>query len=264
MALTTANLIAADVQAFQLIDDDGVTQIPPNTQSVTVTNLVSGDSVAVYRRSGSTITKTTFTLNGNHALNIFTITVNESIDSSNPTSGKVRVVDSSGAEFRYRYTSFSGSVFTLASVSDGDVATGGDINTLTDSGATFITDGVEVGDYVYNVTQSEFVRVLAVVSETELTTEDLSTGSWSGDTYDVNSTVVAHQANDNAYVPFIERIADATSESATLVYTSDIDVRVVVRRVAATTILPFSQDATIGSTGLSVATIRTTDTIFTP
>ena len=56
-------------------------------------------------------------------------------------------------------------------------------------------------------------------------------------------------------------VADATSETNQLVQSVNIDVRAVVRKAG--TILPFEQDATVVSTGLSGAAIRTADPIFT-
>jgi hypothetical protein len=43
------NMAAADVKNFQLIDADGTTQSPPNQQSLTISNLISGDRVSVFR-----------------------------------------------------------------------------------------------------------------------------------------------------------------------------------------------------------------------
>ena len=75
---------------------------------------------------------------------------------------------------------------TGTSVSSG-TATGGSTTTLVDSGATFSSDGVAVGDIVLNDTQAEFGYITAV-TETQLTVYAMyngTTGFSSGDTYRV-------------------------------------------------------------------------------
>lgn len=77
-----------------------------------------------------------------------------------------------------------------ALVSSGTVTTDGSF-TLVDSGATFITDGVAVGDCVINDTESAHGFVTSVVSETQLAVFRMTNGSIfqvsnsSGDSYRV-------------------------------------------------------------------------------
>lgn len=110
------NMASSDIQAFQLIDSDGFTRTPPNQQSIIVSNLVAGDRVAVFRTtSGTTINKAMYTAaSGNNSGNN-TFVVNETITADTPTSGSIRIVDtsdtSSTRETRYTYTSWSGSTF---------------------------------------------------------------------------------------------------------------------------------------------------------
>jgi hypothetical protein len=60
----------------------------------------------------------------------------------------------------------------------------------------------------------------------------------------------------------MERIADATSESVTVTYVGDVDIRMSVRRVIADPIKAWEQDTTFLSTGRSVAAVREPDTVF--
>jgi hypothetical protein len=60
-------------------------------------------------------------------------------------------------------------------------ATGGNSTTLVDDAATFVTDGIEVDALIRNLGEDVLVRVIAVVSETELTTEAVV--DWNGDNY---------------------------------------------------------------------------------
>lgn len=111
------NMAAADVQNYQLIDATGTTRTPPNQQAITISNLLSGDRVAVFRTtSGTTINKAMYTAaSGNNSGNS-TFVVNETIPSDTPTSGSIRIVDTSDTsatrEVRYTYTSWSGSTFS--------------------------------------------------------------------------------------------------------------------------------------------------------
>ncbi len=121
---------------------------------------------------------------------IGTITVGSAIDTDTPSTGYVRVVDTSAnTEQRYAYTSWTGSVFTLSGV-----------------------------------------------------------------------TSFAYDGTDTAYVPYIDEQAAATSISKSVIYVSD---RTVMIRVRIKGIIPFETTGTYGSTGLSVAAIRTTDSIVT-
>lgn len=254
------NLNSGDLQAYQLIDDLGVTQIPPNTVSMTVDNLVSGDTVSVYRRTGADVDKTQLTLAAGNNQGDTTVVVDASIPSSNPTdaNSKIRIISSSGVEHRYRYDSFAGSTFTLAPLTTG-TADGGSSNTiLIDAASDFVTDEVEVGDYVRNETDDFVVRVVSVDSATQLTTEN-GGATWNAKVFRINA-LVENYGLDSAYVPYIERIADATSESNTLIHTSDIDIKVDVRNAGV--ILPFTVDTNIVSTGRTTSAIRTADTIF--
>ena len=74
----------------------------------------------------------------------------------------------------------------LVEVSDGGTSDGASSSTtiLHDTTATFLTDGVRIGDFVRNSTLNTFVRVTRVISENELETVELPGGaSWSGADY---------------------------------------------------------------------------------
>lgn len=111
------NMAAADVQNYQLIDATGATRTPPNQQAITISNLLSGDRVAVFRTtSGTTINKSMYTAAAGNNIGGNTFVVNETIPSDTPTSGSIRIVDTSDTsatrEVRYTYTSWSGSTFS--------------------------------------------------------------------------------------------------------------------------------------------------------
>ena len=111
------SMAAADVQNYQLIDATGATRTPPNQQAITITNLLSGDRVAVFRTtSGTTINKAVYTAAAGNTIGNSTFVVNETIPSDTPTSGSIRIVDTSDTsatrEVRYTYTSWSVSTFS--------------------------------------------------------------------------------------------------------------------------------------------------------
>ena len=111
------NMDSADIQNFQLIDSNGVTRTPPNFQSLTVTGIVSGDKIIVLRTTaGTTINKAVFTAAASNDSGNTTFIVNETIPSDTPSSGTIRIVDTSDTsvtrESRYTYTSWSSSTFS--------------------------------------------------------------------------------------------------------------------------------------------------------
>lgn len=257
-------MATGESQKFQTIDDNGNTKLPPNKQDMTVTNLVSGDTVTTLRidSQGGPVTKNQFTSGAGNAQSNTTLVVGAAIGSDNPSTGVVRIVSVSNVEHKYRYASFTASTFTLATGVVGGTSGGGN------SSATRLHDTVgtpfaaaEVGDFVRNITEGKVVRITNKVDSNNVDTEAVT--GWSGDSYDYNVLMETYSSGRNVYVPIIERIADATSETSTIVYPgSDINVRIDVRKAG--TILPFSQDSTFISTGRSIATVRSSDDIFTP
>lgn len=114
------DMAEADIQNFQLIDSDNNTRTPPNKQSITISNLLSGDRISIFRTtSGSTIDKAMYTAASGNDLGDSTFVVSGSIAADTPSSGYIRVVDTSDTtsarETRYQYDSWTGSTFTLHS-----------------------------------------------------------------------------------------------------------------------------------------------------
>ncbi len=112
--LDTASLKTTDLQNYQLIADDGSSQIPPNIVSVAVNSVVSGDRVFVARTSSGLVNTAQYTLaSGNNSGN-GTVVISGSISSDDPPSGWVRIFNTSTKLFDlYPYSSWSGSTFTL-------------------------------------------------------------------------------------------------------------------------------------------------------
>ncbi|KPJ92060.1 MAG: hypothetical protein AMS18_08155 [Gemmatimonas sp. SG8_17] len=269
VCLTTANLAAGDEQAYQLVDDLGVTQQPPNTVSVSVTGTKTGDRVAVFRLQGDglPIDKAEYgaTVQSPGAT---TIVADSSITGDTPTAGYVRVIDddnSNKREARLRYTSYTSATFTLATSVTGSATSGSSGDTLIDTGADFGgADDVRVGDVIRDTTGGGWGYVVSIDSTQQLTTQaaDGETLSWApSDGYDTNVLPFTTTTSDDIYVPFIDavRIADG-DETNQLVWSATIYISVRLRQKG---IKPFIQDTTIPSGGRSVAAIRTTDEVVT-
>jgi hypothetical protein len=109
-------------QTFQLIDDTGTVQSPPNTVFVEVSSVVSGDRVGVFKLDApaGNIEKDTYTVGSATAS---TVVMGASIDSDTPAAGYLRV-EGRGL---FTYTSWSGSTFSGVSPSpSGAGVTNGD------------------------------------------------------------------------------------------------------------------------------------------
>jgi hypothetical protein len=113
------NMHPDDILAYQLIDSNNATRTPPTQATITVTNLIASDRVAVFRTTtGTTINKSMYTAAAGNLLGNGTFVVNEAITNDTPTSGTIRIIDTSdtGAtrEVRYAYDSWDVSTFTLS------------------------------------------------------------------------------------------------------------------------------------------------------
>lgn len=137
--------------------------------------------------------------------------------------------------------------------------------------AVFRLDGVggdiDKTEYTYNLAGSSgntFVVNEAIKTDTpqsgtiRIGADRLVYNSWSVSTFTLAASHTAYSDNAPLYVPLLDIQASSTTAQTTLTYSIDIPVLVVVRRYG---ILPFEVESTVGNVGMSVAAIRTTDTI---
>jgi hypothetical protein len=177
-------VLPAEAQNYQLIDNTGATQIPPNMVGITIGALSVGDTILCGRDNGTDIIQNEYTLNGAHTSGMSTITVTGSIKSDTPSTGVIRV---SGT--RYSYLSWTGSVFTIS-----------------------------------------------------------------------GTLGVGYSNGSSAFVPFIDKVATSTSESASFIFGSGFTARVKVRLGSGVTpIKPFETTFAVGSSGGSANAIRDPD-----
>jgi hypothetical protein len=86
--------------------------------------------------------------------------------------------------------------------------------------------------------------------------------SWSGSTFTLDGVTLSKNYDDTstAYVPFLDEEAIGTEVQKVVLYSVDRTVMIRVRKKG---ILPFETSGTVTTAGLSVAAIRTTDSIVT-
>jgi len=287
------DLFVGDEQAFQLIDDLGATQSPPNTVAITVTNLLAGDSVGVFRRintnAGSDVDRLEYTSTGTQgpatptAAGATTFDCAEAVTNEAPDAGVIQIYDISTktvaaipAEFtplnetiRYRYSSVARAtgIFTLDFVTNSATTPAGSATQLNDSVGTPFTS-VQIGDFVRNISDPSWAIVTQVNTDNQLTHTELQGSgalTWAAtDVYEINMIARPYVVSDEVWVPFILKTADATDAASgasnSIIHTDDIPVRVVVRNAG--DIEPFAVDTLIQNTGMSQAVIRNADTIF--
>ena len=262
-------MASADATNFSLIDSDGVVQDPPASATMTVSSVVTGDRISVFRTTGGDINKDMYQ---SHAANntagdsTFETDGSPALAQDTPAAGILRIEDvSENTGHRIRYASWTGAIFTLLTEVTGTVDTASSTTVLNDSGATFQTNDILAGDIVWNVTDASWAHVKSIESQTQVITTPLQGGgdnTWTmtTDTYSFHTLPVTYTASDTLYVPFIDGTATTTSIEKTFLFASN---RTVIVRVRIKGIKPFETSGTITSAGLTVAAIRTTDDIVT-
>ena len=263
----------SDLNNFQLVDDGGTVRLAPIKVNVTVNKTIEGDRIAVFRLTGSggDIEKNYYTCVGGEAAGGTSLTVNQTIRIDEPgktVGGVLRIVDdSANTEYRIRFASWSGSVFTLDSTTGlTSDATGNTTTHIQDTGA-FAT--AKVGDLIRRTANGAVGYITEVVDDDNVNMTTV-TGFTNTDGYEINTLPIAPEAtNDTLYVPFIDvhettgSIGSEDSETVQVVYDTTVFTRVRARHsTAAPRMIPFEQDSTITSNGMTVSVIRSTDTIF--
>ena len=96
---------AGDSKNYQLISHTGTVETPPNTITVTVSGVVSGDYVLVARDTGTDINTTEYTVSCSSGAGTVSVT---GLKSDTPASGVIRIDGD-----RYTYSSWTGTTITL-------------------------------------------------------------------------------------------------------------------------------------------------------
>lgn len=267
--------LTADLNNFQLVDDNGTVRVAPIKVNVTIGNTRLGDKVAAFRltAAGGDIQKDRYSATVQSA-GATTLVIDTgggiTVDEPGKTSGGViRLVDISATqEYRIRFASWVSSTFTLASSTGLTADAGSNTTTIVDAGV-FAT--AKVGDLIRGVSPAAISYITVVTDANTVTISPAISGFTTGSTYEINTLPVATATDDTVYVPFIDAYEDTGtdgtpgSETVQIVRLADVPVRVRARRSGALSsrIIPFEQDSTIGTNGMSVSVIRSLDTIVT-
>ncbi len=265
---------AADANNFTLFDLGNTLREPPATIAMNFNGVAVGDRLLVAEvvTSGTADIKTD--QNGVGAagasLGATSIPVDSTPPNDTPADETIRCVEADASdEYRFRVASWTGTTVTLDTGAglSGTTTSAGTPTQLIDSGAfaNFGTVGnVNIGDVIRKTASGAWARVLAKVSNDEITTTPLTGAeSWdNGIAWTANTVVVALVDADDVYFPYMDRIAVGTSENISLKYVSDRNVVARDRWAGASPILPFEQTGiAIESGGLTVAANRLPDTI---
>lgn len=271
----------ASVDDLRLTDNAAAAQQGTPSVLVQVTNTRVSDVISVFLEDGSTglPDKAQFGILGIEALGQVTVELDSALPVDTPAVGALFIVDDSfgqaDKEHRYRYVSFSGAVVTLAAEVTGAQTGATDDIALTDStGTPFAT--AERGDIIHNTSTAAIGYIVTVSGDNDVITTLMrdSTGAvipWTNtDTYALNSIANATTGTDTAFIPYLDEIEDVGTDgtpgvvSDTLLFLGNRAVVIRVRNnLAATEIVPFVTTSDILSGGMTVAVIRTEDTVTT-
>jgi hypothetical protein len=276
------NVPTADSNNWETVDLAGTRKAPPTVRSVTFGGLIVNDRAALFEVNTAGGRDVRKDQNGvgpaGASLGATSIPLDSAIalDVTKSTGGWIRVVDTSlaatGVEYRYEYSTWTGSTVTLRPITSGDGTcdASGSATLLVDTGVAtnFGTDGnPKVGMIVRNTTSGGWAIILRKVDNDTLETTTLTSGTWAtGNTYEMNTVAVALVDADTVYFPFIDDTAITTSISKLIKYVEDTPLMARVRfsdpDVGGTRILPFEQlSLTLTDANFSVTAIRTDDTI---
>jgi len=277
------NVPTADANNWETIDLTGAQIIPPTVRTITFAGLVANDRAALLEvdtAGGADVTKNQ---NGvgvaGASIGAATIPLDSTVALDVPTTGWVRVVDTSsttGEEYRFAYSAVAATTVTLdqGAWSTGTTTGSESATVLTDIGA-FTNFGAagqpRIGMHITNTTLSEHAIVLRKINNDSIETSVLSGGgNWhsagTADTWEMNAPVVALVDADTIYFPFIDDVATGTTISKNIKYVGDTNCIARARfsdpDVGGTRILPYVQkNITVADSDLTVTAIRTTDSI---
>jgi hypothetical protein len=267
---------------------------PPNNVTNTVAGLVAGeDYILVAPWDGSSVDT-----NGDPAIEtdqmsinatynsagVTTISVND-IPGSTPDSGTLRVVNDEGFHIKCFYSSYDDTTddFTLIGSDtfvDGNVTVGSDLITIT--GHEFVdqmvvqlttTGTLPAGlatstDYWVIVNDANSIKLASSIQNAVAGTAVDITAASGGGTHTITPTYTnfsgsglndsATSGND-AYISYLDKLAESSAEAFTAVYDSDLTLVAVVRDGGSTPIKQFISSWSFTNANASLSAIRTTD-----
>jgi len=295
-------MASADNNNVRLLDNNAVLHTPELSITITITNTIATDRVAIYldadsdtlpdkgmyksAATGNDIDTSRIDHDDTTAGSLGVTAFPNDTPTGGTSGGTVIMVDNTyNQQHRYRYDSFAntggtgddGFLLLPTKIGPNASESGTTGQTLFDTTAFAPggTSNVQIGDIIHRTIGGNlgYCYVTEVTSSSELqTTLFEQTGpsvpdrTWTeGDTYEIHSLVKTYDGDDTFFIPYMDEIATTTSISVDLTYVSNRTVTIEVRNVeAATEIVPFKTPGTITNTGLSQGVIRNEDTVFTP
>jgi hypothetical protein len=263
-------IAAADVQNWETIDSDGTQRVPPNFQNLVVDGVVIGDSISSYRRWTESPSGTTD----------FNVTVNTIVIDTGGDFDGIEV----GAKLTVSGSVSNNGVFTVQSKDSSTQITVEEalVDEQNVSSVVMISDNIDRealtdgtgnnsgdGDYVVTETiptdyPASGTLVVQDKNGSELYEDFLTYTSFTGSTFTLSGTLPRTYGTEAvARVPLMLKVATATQESQQIIYSADFPIKTTVRNgtTSGEKIIPSTVDGTFTSTGVTVAAVRTPDTI---
>jgi hypothetical protein len=267
-----SNLHSNDGQNYILTSDEGTLRTPPNTVFLVVNNTAAGDNVYAARDTGvaCVINKDQFGGCAVTAISAKSIQVGGTIDNEVTTAGWVRVIAiDEQQEHYYKYDSVTkgaSGTFTLTDITASSATAGTSDTALEDTTGDFVNEGVVPGMLIYVAARTSTYEVVTVTDLDSLVIQLLygAGGFVSGDAYTINETIQAYDTNDDIHDLILNQIATGDPTSNSFIKTPASDFGAVVNVRQGKTILPFTQNVTIGDSGGVATVVRTNDTIAIP
>ena len=280
------NVPATDANNWETTDLAGIRRVPPAVRVITFAGLAANDRATLFEVDTAGGIDVTKNQNGvgaaGAAAGDSAIPLDATVALDVPISNSfIRVVDTSsttGEEYRYFFTTVSGTTVTLDSgANTSGTTTGSESATvLTDTGAftSFgVVGAVRIGMEIRNTTDGSRAVVVRKIDNDSIVTTPLAgggTNTWhssgTADTWDANRVVVALVDADTVYFPFIDGVSAGATLTAEIKFVGITELIARARfsspGVGGQRILPFQQTSVqLTDADLTVTAIRTDDTI---
>lgn len=265
-------MATSDANAVHLFDTSNTLQEPFTSVTITINNTASLDWVDVFESAGASsevVKDDTFT--GHATLNVLsgsTVEIDEAIPTDTPSAGSLYIKDVTGVStryphHRYRYLSWTGSIFTLAAEITGSATGSSTGNNLEDTTSQF-GSGVQRGDAIRNTTTGEYAFVAEVTDVDNLVTTPGITWT-STDNYEINSLWDTYDGTNTVYTSFLSEEASGTTTSGSILFLEITELVAKVRRAApkSSPIRDYVSPAQLTTGGATFQTVRDPDTVAT-
>ena len=237
----------------------------PNNVTFTVSGVITEQDrvlVGPTATANSTVIQTNqFALNATlNTANVSSIVVTTTIPSDSPASGFIRVQDDDGFYRRIKYSSRSGSTFTVDTTYHGSADPNNPNNTTAndfDTVSATAANNVWIA-YIDDIADATAIAATSLINGTEYVIESVGTTDFTAIGASANTVGIVFTATGAGTGTGTAK-PNNTSASFTVVYSSDQNLVVRVRDGGASPIKEFLSPAVLGTAGGSSTAIRTSD-----